>query len=217
MAAAEAMRNDAGDLYRLPHRALRSAMAQGLADLQAARAEHDPQPLLARWQALADLLRSQMRCESEVLHAALEARWPGSSWRSGLARDASCARLDDLMLELRQLARTPAAGRGPLLERLTRHARELVAQQRRQMAEQEALDAPALALAYPGSAALLLLQRLLARLHEDEQAALLHWMRQALDPAALRRVAQALEAVGANAQGPQITSLSHPTLKRETP
>lgn len=201
------VRTDAGDLYRLPHRALRCAMAQALAALQATRAEHDPQPLLAQWQAVAGLLRSHMRCESEVLHAALEARWPGASWRSGLARDASCARLDDLTLELRLLARTPAAERAPLLARLNRHARELVAEQRRQMAEQEALDAPALALAYPGGGARLLLQRLLARLHDDEQAALLHWMRQALDPRSMQRVAQALQAVGAHAQASQALAL----------
>lgn len=189
MAPASVGAGDPGELYVLPHPALRCCLAQALQACGAADAADAGAmtALHAQVQELLALLRAHLRHENDVLHTALEARWPGAARASGLAH----ARQQQVLAELAQEFASPLAD-AAALARGYRHLAALVAEQLQHMAEEEAEDALSLARAYPGEAGEQLLRRLIERMRRDDMLALLRWMVRGLPPAGLQRTLRAL-------------------------
>lgn len=189
MAAATAGAGDPGDLYILPHPALRCCLARALQSC--GRADADDAGAMAALHAqvleLLALLRAHLRHENDVLHTALEARWPGAARASGLAHAGQQRALAELAQEF---AAPPADAAA--LARAYRHLAALVADQLQHMADEEADDAPALAQAYPGEAGEQLLHRLIERMRRDDMVVQLGWMARGLAPAGLQRTLGAL-------------------------
>lgn len=183
---------DPGDLYILPHPALRCCLAQALQACGRADAQDAPAmaALHAQVQELLALLRAHLRHENDVLHTALEARWPGAACDSGGAH----ARQQLALGELAQEFAAPLAD-AAALARAYRHLTALVAEQLQHMADEEAHDAPALARGYPSEAGEQLLHRLIERMRRDDMAIQLAWMVRGLPPDGLQRTLRALRRV----------------------
>jgi hypothetical protein len=173
------------DLYRLPHRGLRAAMAQAL--VNAGTASIDPQSLAVvanEVEALAVLCKKHLEHENTFLHPAMELRTPGSSRNTAddhIGHERSIERLNGLV---RQLRTRPAASRARhLLDQLYRTLALFVADNLEHMDLEERHNMRVLQAVYTDAELLALEHALVASIAPDIMLKFMRWMLPAMSAA----------------------------------
>lgn len=170
------------DLYAVIHKALRLFMhdtLHRLGRLDAGDAT-ERQAVLAQVQALLEACRSHVAKENAYVHAALEARRPGTSGRVAGEHEAhleAIAALEAGAAALRALPTAAAASR------LYRQLARFVGENLEHMHVEETLHNEALWAAYTDAELMQIEQRIVASIPPAEMAALLRWMIPAMNPA----------------------------------
>ncbi|MCP5272708.1 MAG: hemerythrin domain-containing protein [Burkholderiaceae bacterium] len=170
------------DLYAVIHKALRLFMHDtlhrvGRLDADDATERH---AVLAQVQALLDACRSHVAKENAYVHAAIEARRPGTCGRIAGEHDAhleAIAALEAEAAALRALPTAAAAGR------LYRHLARFIGENLEHMHVEETLHNAALWAAYSDDELMQIEQRIVGSIPPAEMAALLRWMIPAMNPA----------------------------------
>lgn len=170
------------DLYAVIHKALRLFMHDtlhrvGRLDADDAAERH---AVLTQLQALLEACRSHVAKENAYVHAAIEARRPGTVGRVASEHDdhlEAIAALEAEAAALRALPTAAAAGR------LYRHLARFVGENLEHMHVEETLHNAALWAAYSDAELMQIEQRIVGSIPPAEMAALLRWMIPAMNPA----------------------------------
>lgn len=172
------------DLYGPIHKALRHFMLDTLlrvgrldvvdsAEMGATLGQHD---------ALMALCVKHLQHENEFVHAALEARRPGSAQRVADEHVEHQESIDALREDAAQLRRAPAEQRMPLALRLYRHLALFVGENFAHMHHEETVHNAALWSLYSDAELNDLHDRLLACISPEEHLEVARWMVPALSP-----------------------------------
>ncbi len=166
------------DLYTPIHKALRAFMADTLQRLGAMDLEDDAErcATLAQVEQLLDELRGHLGRENLFVHAAMEARRPGSSVRIAGEHVAHLEHIHNLEDEAQALRDALPAQRAEFAQRLYRHLAEFVADNLLHMACEEREHNAALWSLYGDAELAAMHDRLVASLTPVELALTMRWM-----------------------------------------
>lgn len=166
------------DLYTPIHKALRAFMGDTLQRVGAMDIDDDEEraATLAQLQQLLDELRGHLGRENLFVHAALEARRPGSSVRIAGEHVAHLEHLHNLEDQAQALRDAQPAQRAEFAQRLYRHLSEFVADNLLHMACEEREHNAALWALYGDAELVAMHDRLVASLTPAELALTLRWM-----------------------------------------
>jgi hypothetical protein len=173
------------DIYRLAHKGLRACLAHALAAtgrLDTLDAE-DTAAALAHVRTLVTLCRVHLEHEETYLHAAMQARRPGSAAET--ARDHAHHRKDFVLLQRAALDVEAALGaqRAAAAHRLYRLLAQFVADNLAHMEVEESHNNTVLWAEYSDAELLELQQRLAASIAPDLKIEFMRWMIPAMAPA----------------------------------
>jgi hypothetical protein len=170
------------DLYAGIHKALRSFMSDTL--VRVGRLDTDDHAdlaaALAQLHMLLELCRSHVAHENQFLHAAIEARRPGSSERIAAEHVEHLDAIAGLEAEAAALRALPTA---PAALRLYRHLARFVAENFEHMQVEETQHNAVLWALYSDAELVDVHQRLVASIDPAEMALVVRWMVPAMSPA----------------------------------
>lgn len=166
------------DFYTPVHKALRAFMADTLQRVGAMDVDDDEEPraTLAQVAQLLDELRGHVGRENLFLHAALEARRPGSSGRIAGEHVAHLEHIHNLEDEVQALHDALPAQRAGFAQRLYGHLAEFIADNLLHMACEEREHNAALWALYSDAELVEMHDRLVASLTPAELALTMRWL-----------------------------------------
>lgn len=173
------------DLYRLPHRGLRAAMAQALVNVGTAATDQQSLAVVAdEVEALALLCKKHLEHENAFVHPAMEQRTPGSSRNTAddhIGHERAIERLNGLVGQLR--TRPLAARARDLLDQLYRTLALFVADNLEHMDLEERHNMRVLQAVYSDAELLALEHALVASIAPDIMLKFMRWMLPAMSAA----------------------------------
>jgi len=173
------------DLYRLIHKGLRACMSDALSALGRLDPEDDSErrETLDKVRALLFLCRSHLDKENRYVHAALEARRPGSAAQAEGEHHNHLLAIDWLEQCLRELETAGGDTRAAAVHRLYQQLALFTAENFEHMHHEETRHNELLWAAYTDAELLAIHERILAALTPQERAGSLRWLLPAVAPA----------------------------------
>ena len=166
------------DIYAAVHKGLRAAMG----DTLAAVGRMDPADTtdvaaaLGQLRSLLAMCATHLEHENHFLHAAMEARSPGSSARTGEDHVGHEEAIDELTAEIGAFERAAAAGRPDAAHRLYLRLARFVAENLEHMHVEETANNGVLWSCYSDEELLAIEHRLVAAIPPPNMVAFLRWM-----------------------------------------
>lgn len=166
------------NIYALIHKGLRAWMCDVLAAV-GRMDPHDPGDVaagLGEVRALLAACESHLRHENEYLHAALEARAPGSASVTALEHDRHVQAMAALEGSARAVEAAAGSARAAAAMRLYRHLALFIADNLEHMHAEEVENHAALTMHYNEVEVFAIEQKIVGSLAPEEQMAVMRWM-----------------------------------------
>jgi len=169
------------DLYASIHKALRSFMADTLLAVGRMDVEDDAErdATLQQLRSLLDALEHHAQVEDEFIHAAMQARRPGSASQTGADHERQHVALRELR---RQADEVEGAPRAVAAHELYRHLSLFVAENLAHMNEEETANNAVLWAELTDDELAAIHDRIVASIDAQEMAQVIRWMAPSLTP-----------------------------------
>lgn len=188
--AARLLDNGRYDMYLLVHKGLRAFMTDVLVRVGVADSADDDemQEVATRVRELLDICRSHLEHENDHVHAAMEARRPGSSGETAAEHVAHERAIADLEIDLGGLQTPAGTARAAALTQLYRRLALFVADNFVHMHAEETHNNAVLWECYTDDELRAIEQRLVASVAPQHNAVFLRWMAPHVTPAERARL-----------------------------